>query len=263
MHAESAGDATPAAPAHNQLAAVGTLTPPSAPLSPPPPQDFARNDFELRQFVINGKIAHRIYTNFERTDCDGYFRDFVMVDRAEAVTKWMKGDDEAMAMAEHRAEKLCRAWLTWMRCQSVEELPAVRMERRIPAASSASAPLHTAGFHTARISRLQVRMDILVKRTGKGAAEVFTLELTELGFSMLTWPAGPPVVFGALLESCFADTGATPEEAARIATDHGAEATAGASLPFPGSGASTLSAMYAQSKKQRQENGQVADESSC
>ena len=56
-------------------------------------------------------------------------------------------------------------------------------------------------------------MDVLVRRTGPGAAEVFTLELTELGFSMLTWPAGPEVVFTALLASCFEDTGPSPLEA--------------------------------------------------
>ena len=48
------------------------------------------------------------------------------------------------------------AWLTWLRCQSAEALPAVRM-------------------------------DMLIKRTAPGAAEVFTLEITELGFSMLAW----------------------------------------------------------------------------
>ena len=62
-----------------------------------------------------------------------------------------------MTMAEQKAAKLVSAWLSWFRTQSVEALPGVRM-------------------------------DILIRRTGPGVAEVFTLELTELGFSMLTWP---------------------------------------------------------------------------
>lgn len=148
-------------------------------------QDFARNDFELRQFVVNGRVHHRVYSNFAWTDSDGYMREFVMKDRSEAVRDWMSGDERAMAAAERKAANLVDAWLTWLRCQSVECLPAVRM-------------------------------DMLVRRKGPGAAEVFTLELTELGFSMLTWPAGPSMVFGALLESCFADTGPTPEEAVRL-----------------------------------------------
>ena len=49
-----------------------------------------------------------------------------------------------------------------------------------------------------------------------GMAEVFTLELTELGFSMLTWPEGPPLVFSALLASCFEDTGTSQHESRRL-----------------------------------------------
>jgi hypothetical protein len=61
-----------------------------------------------------------------------------------------------------------------------------------------------------------VRIDVLVKRVGPAEAEVFTLELTELGFSMLGVNTLPPIVFGALLASCFEDTGATDEEARRL-----------------------------------------------
>ena len=71
----------------------------------------------------------------------------------------MDGDDAAMVMAEKKAAKLASAWLAWFHTQSVESLPGVRM-------------------------------DILVKRTAPGCAETFTLELTEMGFSMLAWPEG-------------------------------------------------------------------------
>eukprot|EP00908_Phaeocystis_cordata_P020278 Transcript_31949.p1 GENE.Transcript_31949~~Transcript_31949.p1 ORF type:complete len:393 (+),score=156.97 Transcript_31949:805-1983(+) len=148
-------------------------------------QDFARNDFELRQFIVGGKVVHRVYSNFAWVDTDGYMREFVMKERADAVRDWLEGDEAAMSAAERRAAKLTASWLTWLHCQSCEALPAVRM-------------------------------DMLVKRTAPGSAEVFTLELTELGFSMLAWPQGPPTVFGALLESCLADTGPTPAEAARF-----------------------------------------------
>ena len=49
---------------------------------------------------------------------------------------------------------LVARWLVWLRCRSCDAPPALRM-------------------------------DFLVKRTGPGQAEVNTLELTELGFSML------------------------------------------------------------------------------
>ena len=41
-------------------------------------QDFARNDFELRQFIVGGKVEHRVYSNFAWVDADGYMREFVM-----------------------------------------------------------------------------------------------------------------------------------------------------------------------------------------
>ena len=148
-------------------------------------QDFAQNDFELRQFVVEGEIVHRVYSNFAWTDSDGYLREFVMKDRDAAIEAWMGGDEAAMAAAEKKAAKLANAWLVWMAAQSVEALPAVRM-------------------------------DILIKRTGPGQAEVFTLELTEMGFSMLGVPKLPALVFGALLNSCFDDVGPTPDEVKRL-----------------------------------------------
>ena len=56
---------------------------------------------------------------------------FVMQERAEAVSDWLEGDEAAMVAAERKAAKLVGAWLTWLRCQSVEALPAVRMDMRI------------------------------------------------------------------------------------------------------------------------------------
>jgi hypothetical protein len=94
-------------------------------------QDFARNDFELRQFIVGGKVEHRVYSNFAWVDADGYMREFVMKERAEAVSDWLEGDEAAMVAAERKAAKLVGAWLAWLRCQSVEALPAVRMDMLI------------------------------------------------------------------------------------------------------------------------------------
>ena len=55
-------------------------------------QDFARNDFELRQFIVGGKVEHRVYSNFAWVDADGYMREFVMKDAYSFDT-----DPEAMA----------------------------------------------------------------------------------------------------------------------------------------------------------------------
>mmetsp|Transcript_21583 Transcript_21583/g.58050 ORF Transcript_21583/g.58050 Transcript_21583/m.58050 type:complete len:314 (-) Transcript_21583:491-1432(-) len=148
-------------------------------------QDFCRNQFEMRLFVVRGDVAHIVYSNFEDVDADGYCRDFVKKTRAEAIDDWFSGDAQAMDAAEKKCKKLVKTWNTWLRTQSSEAIAAIRM-------------------------------DMLITRAHDGSVEVHTLELTECGFSMLAWPEGPHMVFGSMLESCFEDTGATEAEAARL-----------------------------------------------
>ena len=99
----------------------------------------------------------------------------------------MNGDHAAMEDAEKKAGRLVRHWLTWLRCRSAEPTPCIRM-------------------------------DILVSRIGPGKSEVHTLELTEMGFSMLAWPEGPQVVFNALIESFFTDVEHTAQDAEKLAS---------------------------------------------
>ena len=87
-----------------------------------------------------------------------------------------------MAHAERRIAKLVLNWMTWLKCKHVGPPP--------PA----------------------IRIDVLVKRIGPGRADVHTLELTELGFSMLSWRDGPSIVFHSLLASCFDDIGPNAKE---------------------------------------------------
>eukprot|EP00966_Prymnesium_polylepis_P154070 3557857-Prymnesium_polylepis.1 len=86
-----------------------------------------------------------------------------------------------MCDAERQVAELIERWLCWLRAMSVEPTPAIRM-------------------------------DFLVRHSATGLAEVHSLELTELGFSLLGWENGPPLVVGALVESCFEDTGPQEEE---------------------------------------------------
>ncbi len=120
-------------------------------------------DFEARAFVVKGRVAHIIYSNFGRIDPDGFPVDFEKLERSAAINMWMGGDEKAMAHAERRIRKLVAHWLVWLRCRSAAPLPAVRI-------------------------------DILVRRAAPGRADIATLELTELGFSLLAWEEGPPKV---------------------------------------------------------------------
>ena len=160
-------------------------------------QDYVKNNFEMRCFVVDGRVAHIIYSSFERVDVDGYPRDFVKYERDHAISAWMDGDSAAMDDAEKKAFRLVRHWLTWLRCRSAEPTPCIRM-------------------------------DILVTRAAPGRAEVHTLELTEAGFSMLAWPDGPHTVFNALIESFFNDVEPTPNDAQKLASTRpvGAKASA-------------------------------------
>lgn len=150
-------------------------------------QDYVKNQLELRCFVVDGRVAHIIYSSFERLDPSGYPRDFVKKERDAAISDWLDGDGAAMADAERKVNRLVSHWLTWLRCKSSEQTPAIRI-------------------------------DILLSRAGPGRAEVHTLELTEMGFSMLAWPEGPRIVFNALVESFFADIELTAADAALLAS---------------------------------------------
>jgi len=159
-------------------------------------QDFCKNHLEMRCFVINGRIEHIIYSTFERVDPDGYVRDFLKLERAAAISSWFEGDATAMEDAERKASRLVRQWLTWLRCRSAEPTTAIRI-------------------------------DILTTRAGPGRAEVHTLELTEMGFSMLAWPEGPQLVFNALVDSFFSDLEPTAADLAILSDRSVARSTGG------------------------------------
>ena len=91
-------------------------------------QDYVRNQLELRCFVVDGRIAHIIYSSFERVDVDGYPRDFVKREREGAIQEWLDGDVAAMDEAERKAIRLVRQWLIWLRCRSAEPTPCIRMD---------------------------------------------------------------------------------------------------------------------------------------
>ena len=80
----------------------------------------------MRCFVVNGEVAHIIYSSFERVDPDGYLRDFVKKDREGSIADWLRGDRAAMEDAERKSFRLVSNWLTWLRARSSEPVPAVR-----------------------------------------------------------------------------------------------------------------------------------------
>ena len=130
--------------------------------------------FELRCFVIRGKVEYHYCARYSSCEEDtGYFADWESHPRALVVSNWLDGDDAAYRDMLAKAGVVISKWNEWLRCEN---------ERQVPA----------------------IRIDFLVcyDRTAPGSANLYTLELTELGFSMWNWDKGHEVVFEAVAESC-------------------------------------------------------------
>merc|ERR1711976_1100432 len=89
-----------------------------------------------------------------------------------AARLWMGGDIDALKDGEARCKTAAEHWLTWLEAQTCEVIPAIRF-------------------------------DFFVGRSAvPGKADVWTLEICELGFSMLAHEELPGKVFAAMLRSC-------------------------------------------------------------
>jgi len=136
-------------------------------------QEYIEHDYELRIYVVEGKAEAHIYTKFESIKANREFGDFRQLSNKEQAAKqWMDNDLETCEDGERQCLELTNHWLAWLRTQACA----------LPAA---------------------IRFDYFVGRgPQKGKAVVWTLELCELGFSMLSHEQLPQKVFDAMLRSC-------------------------------------------------------------
>jgi hypothetical protein len=130
---------------------------------------------------VNGQIEGRIYTKFCSIKPNNEFGDFHQhFDQSKVAKEWMGGDLEALEDGERQCREATQHWMSWIRAQTCE----------VPAA---------------------VRFDYFIGRTPvKGKAQIWTLEICELGFSMLGEPDLPKKVFQAMLNSCMVFSGTQP-----------------------------------------------------
>jgi len=136
-------------------------------------QEFMQHDLELRLYVVDGRIEGSVFTKFCCIKENLEFGDFKQsFSKAEAARNWMGGDMATMDDGERQCRELTEHWLAWIQAQSCEMPPAIRF-------------------------------DYFVGRTSTpGRASVWTLEICELGFSMLAHKQLPEKVFAAMLASC-------------------------------------------------------------
>lgn len=140
-------------------------------------QEYVEHDLELRLYVVEGQVEASIYTKFCRIKENKEFGDFKeLFTGAEAASQWMGGDAAALADGERQCREALAHWLVWVEAQVCE----------VPAA---------------------IRFDFFVGRTKDhpGRATVWTLEICELGFSMLGEERLPAKVFAAILRSMIGD----------------------------------------------------------
>lgn len=140
--------------------------------------EFIEHDYELRIYVVEGKVEAHIYTKFCSIKENREFGDFKQLfDKKEAAKQWMDNDLQTCLDGERQCLELTNHWLAWLRMQAC-------------------------GLPTA------IRFDYFVGRgPEKGKAVVWTLEICEMGFSMLAHDKLPQKVFDAILRSCLGNRG--------------------------------------------------------
>jgi hypothetical protein len=139
-------------------------------------QEYCAHDIELRLYVVDGKVEARIYTKFCKIKANNEFGDFQQHFDPEPVAKeWMDGDMAALQDGERQCREITDHWMAWVQAQTCDIPPGIRF-------------------------------DYFIGRAGKGKAVVWTLEICELGFSMLGEPDLPKKVFNAMLHHCLDKT---------------------------------------------------------
>jgi len=139
-------------------------------------QEYVQHDLELRMYVVDGDIEGIVYTKFCCIKENLEFGDFKQFfSKGEAAKHWMGGDLATMEDGERQCRELTSQWMVWVEAQCCETPPAIRFDYFIGRSST------------------------------PGCANVWTLEICELGFSMLAHKHLPAKVFAAMLRSCLLD----------------------------------------------------------
>merc|ERR1719272_445275 len=136
-------------------------------------QEYCEHDIELRLYVVNGHVEARVYTKFCKIKPNNEFGDFHQHFEPEIVAReWLDGDRATLDDGERQCHEVVDHWMTWVQAQICDIPPAIRF-------------------------------DFFIGRTPtKGKAVIWTLEICELGFSMLGEPDLPRKVFDAMLNHC-------------------------------------------------------------
>jgi len=136
-------------------------------------QEYCKHDLEIRLYVVDGIVQATIYTKFCKIKDNLEFGDFhELFEQEKAASAWCGGDLGALQDGERQCRAIVEHWMVWVQAQLCEVPPAIRF-------------------------------DFFMGRGEKpGSAVVWTLEICELGFSMLGEKELPNKVFKAMLGKC-------------------------------------------------------------
>jgi len=138
-------------------------------------QEFVDHDLELRLYVVNGEVETTIFTKFCKIKPNNEFGDFKEAFTSAEAAQWIGGDLATLQDGERQCREITAHWMNWVRMQTCQTPPGIRF-------------------------------DYFVGRTNEpGKAIVRTLEICELGFSMLGKKGLPKKVFSAMLAACLED----------------------------------------------------------
>jgi len=138
-------------------------------------QEFVDHDLELRLYVVNGEVETTIFTKFCKIKSNNEFGDFKEAFTAMDAAQWIGGELGTLQDGERQCREITAHWMDWVRMQTAQTPPGIRF-------------------------------DFFVGRSSEpGKAIVRTLEICELGFSMLGKKGLPKKVFSAMLRACLDD----------------------------------------------------------
>lgn len=141
-------------------------------------QVYIKNTFELRCFIVEGKIVHHYCAKYAAVDkASGYFKEWQVHEKPEVIQKWLQNETSAYTKMMFQAEQLVENWNRWLTTFENRQLPAIRIDFLVEYSNLENS------------SRIRIN----------------TLELTELGFSMWNWNAGEKIVFESVADSIVKD----------------------------------------------------------
>lgn len=177
-------------------------------------QEFIPHALEMRMYYIENQLRFTMFSRFDKVKDNHEFGGFWHMLPAEALKNYLNNDTAAMAAIIEEGKRISQLLLDFCKVQSCQEvIPAIRFDFFVqyePHAGHPAVPL-TAGSEKVRDTSGNESMQVdddgcpigFIRAHGaKGDVVLYTLEICELGFSILHNKKIPAEVMPAVVRSC-------------------------------------------------------------